>query len=121
MPENRTFHTLIDENSLDEALDASRIAPVVLFKHSIWCGQSARARTRLCDLNRASDPPVYELVIQDNRPLSDSIATRFGIRHESPQAIVIYNREAVTHRSHGDISAEGIRSISASRGFRGDE
>jgi len=42
--------------------------------------------------------------IQQNRALSNEIADRFGIRHESPQLLVIRNKTAVFNTSHSSIS-----------------
>ena len=46
----------------------------------------------------------YFLNIQQNRALSNEIVNRFGIRHESPQLLVIKNKIAVFNTSHSAIS-----------------
>ncbi len=71
------------------------------------------ARRRLNDLNAPGDPRVYELVVQRSRPLSNRVAEFFGIRHQSPQAILIHHGAAVFDTSHGGISADAIRRAAA--------
>ena len=43
-------------------------------------------------------------MVQDARGLAQRIAERFGIRHESPQAIVLYRGEPVDHASHSGVT-----------------
>ncbi|QXD15581.1 bacillithiol system redox-active protein YtxJ [Rhodocaloribacter litoris] len=105
------LHPLEDEAGLDAALDRSRTRPVVLFKHSTWCGTSLVARREMQRLTETHDVPVYEIVVQVARPLSNLVAARFGIRHESPQAIVLVDAQPVYHASHGDVRADTLRRI----------
>jgi bacillithiol system protein YtxJ len=48
---------------------------------------------------------IYFLDIHRSRPVSDEIAQRYEVRHESPQLLVIKNGVVVAHRSHGAIPA----------------
>ncbi len=107
--EKAPFILLASEETLQEALHRSRSAPVVIFKHSILCGVSVMARSRLTPLTADTDPVVYELIVQDARALSDRIAVLFGVRHQSPQAIVLYKAQPVFHTSHGQVTADAIR------------
>jgi bacillithiol system protein YtxJ len=52
--------------------------------------------------------PVAILVVQDDRELSRDVATRTGVRHETPQALVLRNGRAVWAASHFDISADAV-------------
>jgi len=40
--------------------------------------------------------------------LSESMEERFGIRHESPQAIVVSNGKPVWHASHLRVTAKAL-------------
>jgi bacillithiol system protein YtxJ len=51
---------------------------------------------------------LYMLHIQHNRPLSNEIAQRFQVRHESPQLLIIKNGSVVKEASHGAISEVSI-------------
>lgn len=97
------------EADLEALLAASRERPVVLFKHSASCGISAWKRRVLAELEADGDLPLYLLVVQHARPLSSLVSERLGVRHESPQVLVVRNGEAVHHASHVRISAEAIR------------
>jgi bacillithiol system protein YtxJ len=48
------------------------------------------------------------VVVQHSRSVSNAIAERTGIRHESPQAILLKGGEVVYHASHYDVTAEDI-------------
>lgn len=98
---------------LEEVIERSMQKPVVVFKHSSFCGISAMARYRLKKLSEENDPEIFELVVQRSRELSNEVASRFNIKHESPQIIVFYRREPVFHTSHSRISAEEIRKVVA--------
>jgi monothiol bacilliredoxin len=97
------------EEDFDTALERSMKSPVLLFKHSCTCGTSFFARREVQSLGNAEDPPVYEIVVQDARRLSNQVASRFGIRHASPQAILVRNGKAIWSTSHGGITSQSIR------------
>ncbi len=104
------FFPLETDAALEEALERSSQEPIVIFKHSTTCGISAGARRRMQALTDDTDPRVYELVVQRSRALSQTVADTFGIRHESPQALVVRDRSVVYHTSHMSIQADRIRS-----------
>lgn len=98
---------LIKLDTLDkfrDAIEESRIRPVLLFKHSTSCGISAGV---FRDVSMV-DADVNIVVVQTDRHVSDEIARHTGIRHESPQAIVLKNGEAIYHASHYDINIDEI-------------
>jgi bacillithiol system protein YtxJ len=103
------FIALQSEEGLRQAIERSRGAPVVLFKHSSACSLSAYAYHELGRLTHPADPPVYVLVVQAERSLSNAVERRFGIRHQSPQVIVLYDGEPVYDASHGRVTAETVR------------
>jgi bacillithiol system protein YtxJ len=98
-----------DLNSLEQ-LDAivatSSIQPVLLFKHSTRCSISSTALNRLersWNSEESNDTLPYYLDLIAHRDISQAIATRFGIEHQSPQALVIRNGVCIYHASHFDI------------------
>lgn len=103
------FRPLTSMDDLEAALDHAQDEPVVLYKHSAICPISARMEREIAMLTDASDPPVYRVVVQDARPVSDAIADRFDVRHESPQALVVYDNAVLYDASHSRISADAIR------------
>jgi len=96
---------------LDEVVEGSKKKPVVLFKHSTTCGISAGAKHALeskWDF-AAGDLDFYYLDLLNLRPISNEIASRFGVIHQSPQIIVIADGKAVFDTSHHRISADTLR------------
>lgn len=50
------------------------------------------------------DIDLYFLTIQNHRDISNRIAEKFDVLHESPQLLVVKNGEVTFHTSHGAIS-----------------
>lgn len=71
------------------------------------CGISAHILSRFDDI----DGDIHLLVIQQNRGLSALVAERTGHRHQSPQAFVIKNGDAVYHATHYGIDPEKIAEL----------
>jgi bacillithiol system protein YtxJ len=93
-------------NQLDEAFDRSKDRPVWIFKHSLTCPVSfhAWAEFRRFAEARGEDDGVYFLIeVQRARPLSNAVAQRTGVRHESPQAILLRDTAVAWHASHYSI------------------
>jgi thioredoxin 1 len=95
--------------NLENLFAASHQAPVILFKHSTTCGISAGVLREVA----AVDGDIHMIVLQTHRPLSNAIAERTGVRHESPQAIVIRNGVPVYSASHYDIEPGELQSYLA--------
>ena len=91
-------------DSLDRLFAESHEKPVVLFKHSTTCGISAGVYREVGQV--AAD--INIVVVQTHREVSNVIAERTGIRHQSPQAIVLRDGRPVYHASHYDIEAQHI-------------
>jgi bacillithiol system protein YtxJ len=102
-----TSPNLIKLDTLDKlqaAIEESRIRPVLLFKHSSSCGISAGVFREVSLV----DSEINIVVVQTDRQISNEIERHTGIKHQSPQAIVLKNGEAVYHASHYDITADDI-------------
>lgn len=99
---------ITDFERLEQALNAER---AVLYKHSPVCGVSAAA---LREVERFvsihADVPVYVVDVRAQRPLSQKVALRLDIQHESPQAIVIVRGRPEWNASHFDITVESLES-----------
>ena len=54
----------------------------------------------------------YHLDLLKHRNVSAYIAQALGVRHESPQAIVVSNGKAIHHASHLDIDPAAIAGLS---------
>ncbi len=99
---------LHDVESLDAAIAESRERPVLLFKHSRYCGVSCEALDELQSHieSRENAGVSYKMItVQTHRPVSDAAAQRLGIRHETPQAILLRDGRVVWNASHFRITA----------------
>lgn len=93
------------QEELDRLLAASAEQPVVLFKHDFACPTSVHAYWEV-----AGFPGEIALIdVARQRPLSMEIASRLGVKHESPQVIVVRDGEAVYAASHWDITQEDVK------------
>ena len=108
------FRPLATEEDLQDALRQSDEEPVVLYKHSNACSISAQAQDEMKSLISSDDgPPVYQLVVQEARNVSDRISEHFSIRHETPQAIVVADGEPIFNASHQDVTAASVSQAAA--------
>ena len=101
--ENR-FVPIVDNQELEQLIARSHDAPVLLFKHSSTCPISATAYKEMTKLER----DIALVVVQRARDISREIEARTGVRHESPQALVLRNGEAVWTASHWNVTADAV-------------
>ncbi len=80
----------------------------LLLKHSSTCPISQEAYDEYEKFASEYDNTYY-LVVQEERPLSNHIAEKLQIKHESPQAILFKNGEAVWHASHWKITFDSLK------------
>jgi bacillithiol system protein YtxJ len=104
---------LSDIDALDAAIAESRERPVLVFKHSRTCGISCEALDQLHEhLERADARTAYKLItVQSHRRVSDEASARFGIRHETPQAILLRDGRPVWNASHFRITATNLDTV----------
>jgi bacillithiol system protein YtxJ len=105
----RFMQQLLTPQHVDAVFTKSTNLPVLLFKHSTQCPVSTRAKTVVETVARTHNGVVFALVhVIEERSVSNAIAERTGIRHESPQLILIRNGEARWHANHGAITVAAI-------------
>ncbi len=110
-PEEPGMHEITTPVELEAALEKSQTSPVFLFKHSTTCPISARAQDRIAQyLARAGEntPPFYLVRVIESRPISNEIATRLKVTHQSPQLVLVQGDTALWNASHDDINAAAI-------------
>lgn len=104
------FIPLDQPEQVDQLVERSFTQPVVLFKHSPTCGISAYAYEEL-QAYRA-EPAALEIHLVDvkaSRPISQEIAARFKVHHESPQILLLVNGQVTWHTSHYSINTSAIK------------
>lgn len=96
---------------LEALLVASRTSPVLLYKHSLTCDVSTRAINAVhAFLGTCQGPLLARMVtVQTERPVSNAIARRLNLRHDSPQALLVADGEVVWHATHFRITVDAMR------------
>ncbi|WP_396149917.1 bacillithiol system redox-active protein YtxJ [Flavobacterium sp.] len=109
--ETAKFFTLDKMEQFDEIDEISQTKPVVLFKHSTRCSISRMALKQFdAEFNYPEEKiDWYLLDLLNHRDLSNEIANRYNVVHQSPQIVVIRNGKAVFNESHDSISAEDLK------------
>jgi len=87
----------------------------IVFKHSQTCPVSWMANQQVQGFIQAHpEVPIYTLIVQKERGLSNQIAEVTGIRHESPQILVFRQGQVVADASHAEITTQYL--IESTRG-----
>lgn len=103
------WNELTDLGQLNEIIEISNEKPVAIFKHSTRCSVSRMALKQFENEFNSSDKVTpYFLDLIAHRDISNEIANRFGVTHQSPQLILIKEGKAVYNVSHSDIDAEEL-------------
>ena len=107
---NEDWSDLTNINELDKVDQLSNDKPVILFKHSVTCGISSGAKYRLeSDWNSLShDVHFYYLDLLSHRNISNAIAKRYNVVHQSPQILIIRNGNSIYDTSHHRISIRDL-------------
>ena len=97
----------IDE--LDTLIAQSGNRPVVLFKHSYTCGISAEALDELVShLDSPADAHYAMVTVQTHRDISNAVTAKLGVRHETPQAILVRDGQVAWTASHFRVNASEL-------------
>lgn len=102
---------LLDDNSkLLKAIEESFTKDVVIFKHSTTCSISLMAKRRLEeDWDDLENVIPYYLDLKSFRSISDEVAERFSVHHESPQILLIRKGDCIYDASHFDITIAELK------------
>ena len=98
------FMELNNTERLDELLSQSGEQPVILFKHSDTCSISARAYQEMTRVEKR----IAIVTVQKARALSNEIENRFGLRHETPQVLIVRDGKLTWSASHFRITADAV-------------
>lgn len=79
---------------------------LVLFKHSTQCGRSAQVYEEVRKFEAEHRAVRVHLVkVIEARPVSDEVERRTGVRHESPQVLILKSGAVVWHEAHLRVTA----------------
>ncbi len=98
------FNEINTTEELDELFRQSNEKPVALFKHSLTCPISAGVYREVS----SADADINIIVVQHAKNVSTALAEKSGVRHESPQAMIIKDGKPVYHASHYDVTANDV-------------
>lgn len=101
---------LTNLGQLNEIIALSNEKPIVIFKHSTRCSVSRFTLKQFeneFDLKEEID--TYFLDLLEYRAISNEIASRFNVFHQSPQLLLIKNGQSVYDVSHDAIDAEELK------------
>ena len=108
---------LHQERDLEQLLERSHKDPVVILNHSTQCSRSAGAYEEYeAFMADNPDTPCGTVLVIEDREISDELEERFGIRHESPQAIVVSNGNPTWHANHFKVTAKALEAAVAAAG-----
>ncbi len=102
---NFNWIILNNEIPLNEIIENSKNKTIVIFKHSTRCGISRGVLKQFESENNSKTKNIafYYLDLLNFREISNAIATKFNIEHQSPQLIVLKNGKKIANASHYDI------------------
>lgn len=109
------WNQLTDIETLEEIAEISHQQPVAILKHSTSCGISRmvlRQFEKEYDLDEGSIK-LYFLDLLNHRDISNKIAAKFNVPHQSPQLIIIKDGKAVYDASHNEINAGSLNKFVA--------
>jgi bacillithiol system protein YtxJ len=107
------WENLTSLEQLDEIVKVSETQPVAIFKHSTRCGISRMVLNQF-EGSYDMDPAqmrLYFLDLLSYREVSNEVAIKFQVLHQSPQLIVIRNGVAVHHSSHHNIRSSILKEM----------
>lgn len=105
------MNELLRNDDLESCLTLSEDHPVFIYKHSTACPISWGAADRVAGFLSSAPPETpefFQVLVIESRPISNSIATLLKVQHQSPQLVLVKDREAVWTASHHNITAQNI-------------
>jgi bacillithiol system protein YtxJ len=89
---------------------ASAIELVGILKHGRTCGTSAMAEEEVLEFLESGRcaVPVWRVEVWSHRDVSNAVAKRFGVRHETPQVLFVRGGQVVWNASHFRVTAAAI-------------
>lgn len=100
----KDFQNLTGMAELDACFERSREGDVVLFLHDYFCPISSRAYDEMSLV----EGDIALIDVAEGRDLTRSIEARTGVKHESPQVLILRDAKARWAASHGGITQGAV-------------
>lgn len=97
---------------LDKIINKHAEATFLLFKHSTACPISMAAYREVIRFLEKADtasPPVYMVKVIESRSVSNAIASRYAVKHQSPQILLVHADEVLWDVSHRRITCDALQ------------
>lgn len=104
------WNMLSEKDQVEEIVAASEKKPQLVYKHSHRCSICFLAKEQIEQVADEIDEKVemnFVNVVRC-RPVSNELTNQTGVRHESPQVLLINKGEVVWHASHHAIQADAV-------------
>ena len=96
------LNELISDSQLEEIQQG---VAAYIYKHSTQCPVSSLARKQVERFQQKHpEVQVYRLDVVEHRSLSDRVATNWGVRHESPQVLIVKGPQLLWSGSHFQVT-----------------
>ncbi len=100
----KDFRNLAEMTELDDWFTRSGESDVVLFLHDYWCPISSRAYDEMSLV----EGEIALIDVAEQKDLTRAIEARTGVKHESPQVLILRGGKARWAASHGSITHEAV-------------
>ena len=103
----KNWKLISSQQDILSIIEKSAETPQIIFKDSVSCGISAFAKERLINGNSLIEnlADFNYLDLLSYRTISNFIATKLEVIHQSPQIIVLVDKKVVLRDSHHSIEA----------------
>ena len=100
------FKEITCSQELGQILDESCQRQIILFKHSTTCPTSSRAWLEVQNfLKESSDEVLVGMIkVIESRPVSSQATEELGLKHQSPQVLLVRERQVLWHASHQEVT-----------------
>ena len=106
MGETARLKHLSSKSDVDSLLQE---ATAIVFKHSTMCSVSTHAHEEVVKfLDTHPERKIYKVRVIEDRSVSDYIEDATGVRHASPQILVLRSGEVAWMGSHLGVTSEAI-------------
>ncbi|MBL7789236.1 MAG: bacillithiol system redox-active protein YtxJ [Chitinophagales bacterium] len=98
----KEIQTITTIEEVDEIISRSKVKSQVIFKHSTVCPISRMSYEKMkAEYPLSEDAAdIYYVGVIEQRPISNYIAEKLQVKHESPQMIVLRDGKSIFNESH---------------------
>lgn len=107
------YTQITKQEDFDQVWENSANHPVIVFKHSITCPISANAFEEFKSYMEDAEEEAHYLIVSEVRDVSNQIAETTNIQHQSPQILLIKDKNVVWDASHTKITQGNIKEATA--------